>query len=62
MRFYPGYTLENIGKLTIKQFVIMFKEISTIVSAESGESEEEVPLSGAAATQMAMAMFPRKGE
>ncbi len=62
MRFCPGYKLENIGKWTIKQFAIMFKEINTIVSAETGDSEEEVPLSGAAATQMAMAMFPRKGE
>ena len=41
IHFYPGYTLESIGSITLKQCLILIKEIAVIKEMESGTSDED---------------------
>ena len=41
MHFYSGYTLDSVGKLTLKQCLILIKEIAVIKEMESGTSDED---------------------
>lgn len=58
-RFY-GFGLDDVMKLTIRQFIILSREISVIMQMEyGGASTQQGSLTGAAAHKVAMRMFRR---
>ena len=56
MRYFPGYTLENIRKLTVGQFNILLHEINVIAEIEAGGPKEK-PMEGKMARLQLQQMF-----